>query len=111
MVMEQIFFHSRAIDPEEVSKTGSFTSLPVRINYRDDLANAATRLLIADWNAFVGDGGGKESHSSLCELGNWCSLVFPETQPERLGVLTYLTDLGLIHDGCFTLVRDCRIIC
>lgn len=97
--MDQLFLNSREISRDEVLKTGSFTSLQVRINHRDDLANAATHKLLDDWNTQVGDGGGKALNSSLCDLGNWCSLVFPETQYERLAVLTYLTDLGLIHDG------------
>lgn len=97
--MENVFFHSVPVDPEQVAKTGSFTTLQVRINHRDDLANAATHQLLADWNRFVGDGNGKQSHSSLCDLGNWCSLVFPDSKPDRIGLLTYLTDLGLIHDG------------
>lgn len=47
----------------------------------------------------VGDGWESKSNSSLSEVGNWCSLVFPETKPERIRTLTHLIDLGLIHDG------------
>lgn len=99
MATEQLFPHCRLIDAEELSKTGSFTALQARINYRDDVANAATLQLLADWKSFIGDDNEQESNSSLCELGNWCSLVFPDSSPERLSILTYLTDLGLIHDG------------
>lgn len=102
--MEHIFYHSKPVSSEEVARTGSFTSLQVRINHRDDIANAATRQLLADWKSFVGDGSEQESNSSLCELGNWCSLVFPDSIPERLAILTYLTDLGLIHDGTYGLL-------
>ena len=103
MTMKHIFHHSKPISSEEVARTGSFTSLQVRINHRDDVANAATRQLLTDWKSFVGDGceHEQESNSSLCELGNWCSLVFPDSIPERLAILTYLTDLGLIHDGMY----------
>lgn len=99
MSTEHLFQHCRAISQDELEATGSFTSLEARINLRDDVANAATYKLLADWKSFVGDGNEQESNSSLCELGNWCSLVFPDSSPERLAVLTYLTDMGLIHDG------------
>lgn len=95
----EIFLHSVLVPAEKVQKTGCFTLLPVRINKRDDIANAATHKLLADWHLHVGDGWGEESHSCLCELGNWCSLIFPETALDRLGLLTYLINLGLIHDG------------
>ncbi|KAH7110377.1 geranylgeranyl pyrophosphate synthase [Dendryphion nanum] len=89
--------HSRLIDPEEISKY-CFTILPVRIHVRDDIANAATLALVRDWNELVQDGREKISHCSLCDKGNWCSFIFPESIPNRLGLLTYLTDIGLIHD-------------
>ncbi|KAJ5026979.1 geranylgeranyl pyrophosphate synthase [Bipolaris maydis] len=96
--MEAIFQYSSPVDIKELSKNGYFSQLMPRINHRDDLANAATRKLLSDWAGMVGDGWESESNSSLSEVGNWCSLVFPETKPERIGTLTYLTDLGLIHD-------------
>ncbi|XP_014554778.1 hypothetical protein COCVIDRAFT_39390 [Bipolaris victoriae FI3] len=97
--MKAIFQHCSPVDPKELSKHGHFSKLMPRINHRDNLANAATRKLLLDWAEMVGDGWESESHSSLSKVGNWCSLVFPETKPERLGTLTYLTDLGLIHDA------------
>jgi ophiobolin F synthase len=90
--------HSRLIDPEEIRKH-CFTILPVRIHVRDDIANAATLALVRDWSVLVQDGREQISHCSLCAKGNWCSFIFPESIPNRLGLLTYLTDLGLIHDG------------
>jgi ophiobolin F synthase len=95
------YTHSRLIDPEEISKH-CFTILPVRIHIRDDIANAATLALVRDWSELVQDGREKISHCSLCSKGNWCSFIFPESIPNRLGLLTYLTDIGLIHDGTYT---------
>ena len=106
MSIEHLFQYCRAITPEELSRSGSFTSLEARINLRDDVANAATRRLLAVWKSFVGDGNEQESNSSLCELGNWCALVFPDSSADRLAVLTYLTDMGLIHDGAYLILTD-----
>jgi hypothetical protein len=97
--MDQFSINPRAIAPEEALKTGCFTTLPIRMNPREDVANTATYKVLKDWHRYIGDGHGKASHSSLCELGNWCALTHPESLPERLGIITYLSDLGMIHDG------------
>lgn len=97
--MEQISQYSKAIDEHEVFRTGSFTSLPIRIHHDDDVANLATCRLLADWKAYFNDGNDREYSSCLSEVGNLCSLMFSECKPNRLSILTYLTDLGFIHDG------------
>ncbi len=94
-----LFTQSLLVDTNEVQRSGCFTSLPVRRHARDDIANAATFALVRDWGELVQDGREKISHCSLREKGSWGSFIFPESLPERLGLLTYLTDLGLIHDG------------
>jgi len=96
---EDIFIYSIPIDPAEVRKTGCFTTLPVRIHGRGDLADAASHKLLKDWDRHIGDGQEKKSSYSLCELGNLSAFIYLEVFPERLGVLTYGTDLGLVHDG------------
>lgn len=98
MIAETTFRQSVAIDAGEVQKC-CFTILPVRIHSRNDIADAATLALVRDWGILMQDGREKISHCSLCYKGNWCSFIFPESIPERLGLLTYLTDIGLIHDG------------
>jgi ophiobolin F synthase len=47
----------------------------------------------------MGDGRERHTYFSFSPVGNWSSLIYPEAIPERLGVLAYLSDLGLIHDG------------
>ncbi|KAI9774496.1 MAG: hypothetical protein M1839_001684 [Geoglossum umbratile] len=93
-----MFTHSIPIDPAEVRKTGSFTTLPVRIHRQNDLADAANHKLLKDWDRYIGDGQEKKTFGSLCELGNLCALVCPEVEPERLRVLAYGVELGFIHD-------------
>ena len=62
----------------------------------------ASHKLMQDWEKYIGDGWEKASHASLNPTeGNLCCFIFPESKPERLGVLTYLTDLWLFHDGSF----------
>jgi geranylgeranyl pyrophosphate synthase len=95
---EEVFLQSRLVPVEEIEGSGCFTTLPVRMAKRVDLADAATHRLVNDWAKYVGDGWEKKSLISLNERGNLCALIYPESFPERLGLLTYLTDMGLIHD-------------
>ncbi|KAL0256811.1 hypothetical protein SLS55_007620 [Diplodia seriata] len=91
-------YQSRLIAADEARQSGCFTTLPIRINPRDDLANAASHSFIKDWAAQIGDGRETKTHFSFSPVGNWSSLIYPEAIPARLGVLAYLSDLGLIHD-------------
>lgn len=97
--METIWVHSIPIDDSQVKATGSFTTLPVRINKRNDVADAWSQRMLDDWGRHIGDGQEHLSLISPSALGNLCSFSFPESPPERLGLVTYLCDLGLIHDG------------
>jgi ophiobolin F synthase len=96
---QHTFLHSRLIDAEEVRRVGSFSTLPVRINLRDDLAHDAASKVLKDWNKYIGDGKDENAHLSMGPLGNLCSFLYPEALPERLGSLTYLTDFGTLFDG------------
>lgn len=109
-MMETVFSQSRPIDADEVRGTGCFTSLPVRIHDRDDISNAASMALIRDWGDVMQDGREKISHCSLCDRGNWCSFIFPESYPERLGLLTYLADIGMMHDGETLSCLNCPLL-
>lgn len=97
--MEPLTYQSSLIPPIQANKTGCFTTLPIRIHPRNDLADAATHRFIREWAKHVGDGREKKTHFSFSSVGNWSALIYPEAIPERLGVLAYLSDLGLIHDG------------
>ncbi|KAL4902036.1 hypothetical protein BDW74DRAFT_187032 [Aspergillus multicolor] len=96
--MDEIWVHSRPIATEAVRNTASFTTLPVRINERNDVANAATKRALQDWDDALHDGLADRALISFSELGNLGAFAYPEAPPERLAILTYLTDLGMLHD-------------
>ncbi|PSN71887.1 geranylgeranyl pyrophosphate synthase [Corynespora cassiicola Philippines] len=95
---DQIFIQSRLIDPNEARKHGAFTTLPIRIHKRNDIADATARRVLRDWGHHIGDGMEKKALTSFSHLGNLNAFTYTEALPERLGVLSYLLDLGLIHD-------------
>jgi hypothetical protein len=45
------------------------------------------------------DGQDRKSNGSPCIVGNWGSFIWPESEPDRLGLLCYLLDAGCFHDG------------
>lgn len=91
--------HSRSIDVEAIKKTPSFTTLPIRRNERNDVANSATRRALQDWDHALHDGLAEKALISTSELGNLGAFAYPKVPPKRLAILTYLTDLGMLHDG------------
>ncbi|KAH8803528.1 geranylgeranyl pyrophosphate synthase [Xylogone sp. PMI_703] len=96
--MDEVFVHSRLIDESEIKKTKAFTTLPVRIHERNDIADAASSSLLRDWGYYMHDGLEKKALTSPSKLGNLCAFAYSEALPERLAIVTYMTDLGLIHD-------------
>ena len=91
--------HSIEVKSDVAKATGCFTSLPIRIHSRNDIADDATMASIRDWGIHIGDGCEQYSGSSCSPVGNWGAFIFPEALPDRLGVITYLANLGNIHDG------------
>ena len=100
--MDELTCQSRLIPAEEAQRTGCFTSLPIRVHPRNGIADGATVKFTADWAKHVHDGREKRTHFCPSPVGNWNSFLYPEALPERLGTVSYLLDLGLIHDGEFT---------
>ncbi|KAI9150204.1 Ophiobolin F synthase [Paramyrothecium foliicola] len=97
-LLEGLFGESVAVDGEVARKTGCFTSLPIRIHKRNDIADESTLKSIQDWAEHVGDGWEAKSGSAMSKVGNWCAFIFPESLPERLASITYLANIGNIHD-------------
>lgn len=86
--------------PGDVARTsGAFTTLPIRLHQRNDLADLATLQSIDDWKMHMGDGWELKSGSACSPVGNWCAFIFPEALTERLACITYLANIGNIHDG------------
>jgi ophiobolin F synthase len=97
--MDTIWRNSCLIDPADSARTEAFTTLPIRIHKDNNVADAASERLLKDWDHHLQDRQSLNSRTSLSTLGNMCALGFPEVMPERLSILTYLTDLGFMHDG------------
>lgn len=96
---EELYPYSEPVARETVVASGALTSLPVRIHRHDELADAGAICLTGDWGRIMKDGQDKKSNGSPCRVGNWGSFIWPESEPDRLGLLCYLLDVGCFHDG------------
>nr|USS30768.1 BFT [Cytospora schulzeri] len=94
----ELYPYSVAVDRDEVVQSGALTSLPVRIHRYNHLADAGALCLTNDWRCTMKDGQDRKSNGSPCVVGNWGSFIWPESRPERLGLLCYLLDAGCFHD-------------
>lgn len=101
--MSDVFINSHPIDLPEVRQTGTFSTIPPRINKRNDLANAAASRLLADWGSNIGDGMQERYVLFSSPVGNLGSFVFVEALPELLGLLRYLLNLGTLVYGKYYL--------
>ncbi|KAK0702763.1 geranylgeranyl pyrophosphate synthase [Lasiosphaeris hirsuta] len=93
-----IFGHCKEVDRDQLNKSKSFTILPVRIHTRNDIADAACLALSRDWGSVVGDGREKIFHGAISPTGNWNAFIFPECLPDRLGLISYIGEVGMLHD-------------
>ncbi|OLN97949.1 Fusicoccadiene synthase 1 [Colletotrichum chlorophyti] len=94
----ELYPYSVPVDRETVVRSGALTTLPVRIHKHDGLADAGAICLTGDWGRIMRDGQDKKSNGSPCVVGNWGSFIWPESIPDRLGLLCYLLDVGCFHD-------------
>jgi ophiobolin F synthase len=86
-----------------VRNSGCFTTLPVRINLYDDVADAAARRLSQEWKELLNDQVDGTTSKMSSPVGNMCSFISPECAPDRVDIITYLTELAFIQDGSCTL--------
>lgn len=105
---DEMWKYSTVIDPQTVKQTGCFTTLPVRINNRDDIANGASSRVLKDWAEHTGKQDIDPNRVSFSPVGSFCSLIYCETIPERLDSISYLTDLFFLIDGSFHPKLVCR---
>lgn len=96
---DQIWIHSQPVAEDLVRKSPAFTTLPVRVNKHNDIADAAARRALHDWGLYIGDRMEDNTHVSSSPYGNLYCYTCLEGIPERLGLLVYLSDIGTLYDG------------
>ena len=63
MMDKDVIQNSRAVGADEVRNTGCFTTLPVRISLRNELAEEGCLRAYRYWERDIGDGWEKKSHT------------------------------------------------
>jgi len=91
------FSRSEPIQPSRIKETGAFTRFAARINHANDLADEGTRRARSDYSALVGHVASHDASESA--VGNFNSLMYFDCLPDRIEMLSYLTELAFLHDG------------
>jgi hypothetical protein len=89
------------VQPDRLREAGCFTSLPVRINRRDDLANAGMKRAYFDFSKATNTEVQNYVGCMSSDGGNVISLAYGDILPERIAPMAYLAELGFLHDGIF----------
>ncbi|KFY29535.1 hypothetical protein V493_02301 [Pseudogymnoascus sp. VKM F-4281 (FW-2241)] len=89
--MLQQYQHSTEVDSATLARSGSFTTLPVRIHRNDVQVQKASNQFIREWKRIVGD---KRFDLTVSQspVGHAASLMFPECLPERLAFIAKACD-------------------
>jgi ophiobolin F synthase len=91
--------YSVPVEKEKVTGAEASDAITVRINRHNELADVGSVCIIGDWARIMKDGQDMRSNVSPSRVGNWTSFIYPETRPEKLGLLAYILDLACIHEG------------
>ena len=91
--------YSREYDAESASRQGCWSILPLRIHKGERIANDASYEFIADWEKVAGKVEGVDDTICLCPGGHFVALTIPECLPERLRIVTRLSDFSYVYDG------------
>jgi hypothetical protein len=97
IVME--YRYSKPYDVAAASKQGCWSILPLRIHKDEHLAVEASYEFLSDWEKVVGKVEGVEDTICLCFNGHFVAVTIPECIPERLRIVTRLSDFSYVYDG------------
>ncbi|KAG8529592.1 uncharacterized protein KY384_006229 [Bacidia gigantensis] len=91
--------YSTPVDPVEAHRTGSFTTLPIRVNKYRDIARSSSQILFHDYERIFGLGILDTCHGGSSPNGDFTIFAYAETPSERMPALVRLNDLAFLHDA------------
>lgn len=99
--LDESWIHSVPVDQPTERAPDCFTSLPVRINKYDDIMNLYSMNATNDLAAAMCDDAVHQLGpvGSFSEVGNAASFFYPESLPEKAGIVAYFTHFYFIYDG------------
>jgi hypothetical protein len=97
--------YSREYDAAAASELGCWSILPLRIHKNEQIAVDASYEFLADWEKVVGRAASKGAEDTicLCSNGHFVAVTIPECLPERLRIVTRLSDFSYVYDGTYSL--------
>ncbi|KAI0517898.1 fusicoccadiene synthase [Xylaria bambusicola] len=89
--------YSHVIDPRSYDNLGLCDGIPLRVHRNADLEEAGTIRLRDDWRKYVGPLPGTNG-GNIGPVYSFTSVTIPECLPDRLEVVSYVMELGFLHD-------------
>jgi hypothetical protein len=94
------FVASRQLDRDALKHVGCFTTFQAWINMRDDLANAGMIRADKDWAMAKNQPWSNTSVGcTYSSVGSVTGLAYFDCLPDRIEALSYLNELGFLHNG------------
>ncbi|KAF2970090.1 hypothetical protein GQX73_g3439 [Xylaria multiplex] len=90
--------YSHLIDPRSYDSQGLCDGIPLRVHRNADLAEAGIIRLRNDWRRYVGPLPLNSFGGGMGPVYNFPSVAIPECHPNRLEIVSYITEFGFLHD-------------
>lgn len=90
--------YSNQIDPLSYDNQGLCDGIPLRVHRNSDTDEAGTIRLRSDWRKYVGPLPLASHGGNMGPIYNFTSVAIPECRPDRLEIVSYIMELGFLHD-------------
>lgn len=103
------YHHSHLVDPSSYDDRELLAGLPLRVSHHSELELAGVARLRRDWKTYVGPLPADTTGATLGSVYCWTSVTIPECLPERLELLSYVTEYAFLHDDMVDAAGDLEV--
>ncbi|KAI0977017.1 fusicoccadiene synthase [Xylaria arbuscula] len=90
--------YSQLIDPRNYGNHGLCDGISLRVHHNVDIEEHGVIRLRNDWHRYVGSMPSVSLGGSMGPIYNSTSATIPECHPDRLEIVSYIMELGFLHD-------------
>ncbi|KAI1271807.1 fusicoccadiene synthase [Xylaria sp. FL0933] len=98
--------YSRLVKPASHDKEGLCNGIPLRVHQDIDVEEAGIIRLRNDWRRYTGSLPLASLGGSMGPIYNFTSAIIPECHPSRLEIVSYVMELGFLHDDLIDASKD-----
>ncbi|KAI1346128.1 fusicoccadiene synthase [Xylaria sp. FL0043] len=90
--------YSRLVNQASHDREGLCNGIPLRVHQDIDVEEAGIIRLRNDWQKYTGSLPSASLGGSMGPIYNFTSATIPECHPSRLEIVSYVMELGFLHD-------------